>query len=161
MNRVPKLKFAMNFKIMKHEVTPLASAGPIMYISSQLMMTSSNGKKFTYLAFRAGISPVTGEFPTHRPVSRSLDVFFDLHLIQHLSKQWRRRRFETSSRSLWRHCNVVPFSRNPSHQFRLALSGPQGRGGRRAYREQSAYLYRYGSNMITGDCMIGVLRSNL
>ena len=31
-------------------------------------------------ALRAGNSPVTGEFPTQRPVTRSFDVFFGLHL---------------------------------------------------------------------------------
>ena len=31
------------------------------------------------LAFCAGNSPVTGEFPAQRPVKRSFDVFFDLH----------------------------------------------------------------------------------
>ena len=30
------------------------------------------------LAICAGNSPVTGEFPTQRPVTRSFDVFFDL-----------------------------------------------------------------------------------
>ena len=32
------------------------------------------------LALCAGNSPVTGEFPSQRPVTRSLDVFFDLRL---------------------------------------------------------------------------------
>ena len=32
------------------------------------------------LALCAGNSPVTGEFPTQRPVTRSFDVFFDLRL---------------------------------------------------------------------------------
>ena len=32
------------------------------------------------LALCEGNSPVTGEFPTQRPVTQSLDVFFDLHL---------------------------------------------------------------------------------
>ena len=32
------------------------------------------------LAFCIGNSPVTGEFPAQRPVTRSFDVFFDLHL---------------------------------------------------------------------------------
>ena len=32
------------------------------------------------LAFCAGNSPVTGEVPTQRPVTRSFDVFFDLRL---------------------------------------------------------------------------------
>ena len=31
------------------------------------------------LAICAGNSPVTGEFPTQRPVTRGFDVFFDLH----------------------------------------------------------------------------------
>ena len=40
------------------------------------------------LALCAGNSPVTGEFPAQRPVTRSFDVFFDLHLNKRLSKQW-------------------------------------------------------------------------
>ena len=31
------------------------------------------------LAICAGTSPVTGELPAQRPVTRSFDVFFDLH----------------------------------------------------------------------------------
>ena len=34
------------------------------------------------LAFCAGNSPVTGEFPAQRPVTRNFDVFFDLQLNQ-------------------------------------------------------------------------------
>ena len=34
------------------------------------------------LAISAGNSPVTDEFPTHRPVTRSFDVIFDLRLIK-------------------------------------------------------------------------------
>ena len=51
-------------------------------------------------------SPVTGELPSQRPVTRSFAVFFDLRLNKRLSKQSRRRWFETPLRSLWRHCNV-------------------------------------------------------
>ena len=57
------------------------------------------------LAICAGNSPATGEFPAQRPVTRSFDVFFDLRLNKRLSKQWWGWWFETSSRSLWRHCN--------------------------------------------------------
>ena len=32
------------------------------------------------LAICAGNSPVTGDFPTQRPVTRGFDVFFDLRL---------------------------------------------------------------------------------
>ena len=39
------------------------------------------------------------------PVTRSFDVFFDLHLNKRLSKQSWGWWFETHSRSLWRHCN--------------------------------------------------------
>ena len=39
------------------------------------------------LAICAGNSPVTGEFPSQRPVTRSFDVFFDLRLNKPLSKQ--------------------------------------------------------------------------
>ena len=45
-------------------------------------MTSSNGNIFhdTALALCAGNSPVTGEFPSQRPVTRRFDVIFDLRL---------------------------------------------------------------------------------
>ena len=55
------------------------------------------------LALCAGNSPVTGEFPLQRPVTRSFDVSFDLRLNKRLSKQSRRWWFETP---LWRNCNV-------------------------------------------------------
>ena len=38
------------------------------------------------LAICAGSSPVTGEFPAQRPVTRGFDVFFDLSLDKRLSK---------------------------------------------------------------------------
>ena len=60
----------------------------------------------TLLALCAGNSPNTGEFPSQRPVTWSFDVFFDLRRNKWLSKQSRRRWFETPSRSLWDHCNV-------------------------------------------------------
>ena len=57
------------------------------------------------LAICAGNSPLTGEFPTQRPVTRSFDVFFDLRLNIRLSKQSWGWWFEMPSRPLWRHCN--------------------------------------------------------
>ena len=57
------------------------------------------------LAICAGNSPVPGEFPTQRPVTRSFDVFFDLRLNKRLSKQWWGWWFEKLSRPLWRHRN--------------------------------------------------------
>ena len=57
------------------------------------------------MAICAGNSPVLGEFPAQRPVTRSFDVFFDLHLNKRLSKQSWGWWFETLSRPLWHHCN--------------------------------------------------------
>ena len=58
------------------------------------------------LALCAGNSPVTGEFPPQRPVTRSFDVFFDLRLNKRLSKQSWGWWFEMPSRPLWRHQNA-------------------------------------------------------
>ena len=46
----------------------------------QGMMTSSNGNIFRITDPLCGESPVTDEFPSQRPVTRSFDVFFDLRL---------------------------------------------------------------------------------
>ena len=40
-----------------------------------------------------------------RPVTRSFDVFFDLHLNKRLRTQLRCLWYQTPSRSLWCHCN--------------------------------------------------------
>ena len=57
------------------------------------------------LAICARNSPETGEFSAQRPVTRSLDVFFDVRLIKRLSKHSRGWWFETLSHPLWRHRN--------------------------------------------------------
>ena len=45
------------------------------------MMTEMMMDTFSaLLAFCAGNSPVTGEYASQRPVTKSLDVFFDLRL---------------------------------------------------------------------------------
>ena len=64
---------------------------------------------FALLGLCAGNSPVSGEFPAQKPVTRSFDVFFDLRLIKRLSKHSRDWWFETLSRPLWRHCNDNTF----------------------------------------------------
>ena len=58
------------------------------------------------LSLCVGNSPITGQFPSQRPVTRSFDVFFDLRLNKRLSKQPRYRWSERPSRSLWSHCNA-------------------------------------------------------
>ena len=65
------------------------------------------------LAICAGNSPVAGEFPAQRPVTRSFGVFFDRSLNERLSKQSWGWCFETLSRPLWRHSNDI-FSMNGS-----------------------------------------------
>ena len=76
------------------------------------------------LAICAGNSPVPGEFPAQRPVTRSFDVFFDLRLNKRLSKQpwgwW----FETLSRPLWRHCNAFKIIQRQTLKARAELKGP-------------------------------------
>ena len=69
-----------------------------------------------------GNSPVTGEFPAQRPLTRSFDVFFDLRLNKRLSKQWWGWWFETSSRPLWRHCNVL--IKGVTGFYRFAIKRP-------------------------------------
>ena len=59
------------------------------------------------LAICAENSPVPGEFPTQRPVTRSFDVYFDLRPNKRLSKQSWGWWFETLSPQLWRHRNVM------------------------------------------------------
>ena len=63
-----------------------------------------------FLALCAGNSPVIGEFPAQRPVTRTFDVFFDLRLNERLSKQSWGWCFETPSRPLWRHSNEKEIS---------------------------------------------------
>ena len=64
------------------------------------------------LAICVGNSPVPGDFPAKRPVTRGFDVFFDLRLIKRLSKQSRGWWFETLLRPLQRHCNVIVSSQS-------------------------------------------------
>ena len=75
------------------------------------------------LAICADNSPVPGDFPAQRAVTRSFDVFFDLCLNKRLSKQLRGWWFQTPSRPLWRQCNglVLPGSK-PTHWSNLLLS---------------------------------------
>ena len=74
-------------------------------ITTNTVMTSSNGNISTLLALCAGTSPVTGEFSAQRLVTQDFDDFFVLRLNKRLSKQWWGWWFDTPSRLLWRHCN--------------------------------------------------------
>ena len=59
------------------------------------------------LAICAGNSPASGDFPVQRPVTRSFDVFSHLCQNKRLRKQWWSWWFETLSRPLWRHYDVL------------------------------------------------------
>ena len=97
----------------------LVSAWCLVYLARQsaTMMTSASmpwwrHQMETFSALLAPCvwnSPVTGEFPSQRPVTRSFDVFFYLCLNKRLSKQSWGRWFETLPCPLWRHCNAVGF----------------------------------------------------
>ena len=79
---------------------------------------SSNGNISALLALCAGNSPVTGEFHAQRPVTRIFGVFFYLPWNKSLSKQSRRRWFETPSLSLWSHRNYfIPCGSTPGWHF--------------------------------------------
>ena len=62
------------------------------------------------LALCQGNPPVIGGFPSQRPVTRSFDIFFDMHLNKRLSKQSGRRWFETPYCLLWRRCKAISTS---------------------------------------------------
>ena len=68
------------------------------------------------LALCAGNSPVTGEFPLQRPVTRSFGVFFDLRLNERLSKQSWGWWFETHSRPIWHHSNDIVIVSDSHHK---------------------------------------------
>ena len=59
------------------------------------------------LAICAGNSPVPGEFPAQRPVTRGFDIFFDLRLNKRLSKQSWGWWFETQPGPLCHHSNEM------------------------------------------------------
>ena len=83
----------------------LNSTTPLL---SSYWMTSSNGKKSALLA----LCPVPGSF----------DVLNILRLNKRLSKQSRRRWFQTPSHSLWRHCNGGVLSKWNESSRRRKLS---------------------------------------
>ena len=93
------------------------------------LMTSSNGYIFRATGPLCGDSPVTGEFPSQRPVTRSFGVLYEL--IKRLIKQSRRRWFETLSLSLWRHCNgsFLFYHENIVYKHGKVLGGGGGGGG--------------------------------
>ena len=76
-----------------------------------LMMTSSNGKNFRVTGHLYGEFNGNRWIPAQRSVTRSFDVFFDLHLNKRLSKHSWGWWFEMPSRPLSRYSNVLAFSK--------------------------------------------------
>ena len=77
----------------------------LSYVHELAMMTSSNGNIFRVTGLCAVHTPVTGEFPSQKPVTRIFDVFY-LRPNKRWSKESWGWWFGTPSRSLWRYCNV-------------------------------------------------------
>ena len=93
------------------------------------------------LVLCAGNSPVTGEYPAQRPVTRSFDIAFDLRLNKRLSKQSWGWWFETPSWSLWRHRHEKT-SQEVCAQFFLCCVVLWFGSGRRFNIKMSSYQYR-------------------
>ena len=70
-------------------------------------MTSSNGNSFRVNDSLCGEFTGPDDFPAQRPVTRSLDVFFDLRPNKRLCKQSWGWWFETPPWSLWGLCNAI------------------------------------------------------
>ena len=98
--------------VNKHTIVYGTALCPLSYLLAltSLMPTWWRHQMETFsalLAICAGNSPVPGEFPTQRPVTRSFDVYFDLRTNKRLSKRSWGWWFETLSWSLWRHYNEL------------------------------------------------------
>ena len=105
------------------------------------------------LAICAENSPVPGEFPAQRPVTRSFNAFFDLRLNKRLSKQSWGWWFETLSHPLWRHRNAGKGSNRliaNSQPKPIATRGKRSRRNlARPHRQSWTILYPGRNNYIT------------
>ena len=81
----------------QRQVPPRSEAYALSFI---IMMTSSNGNIYRVTGLCAGNSPVTGEFPSQRAVTRSFNVFCEAGNLR------RRRAHYDVSVILWRHTSV-------------------------------------------------------
>ena len=89
-------------------VVDLAMGNRIWVTSSSTWWRHQMETFSALLALCVGNSPVAGEFPAQRPVTRSFDIFFHLRLNKRLSKQLWDWWSETPSCPLWRHSNDLP-----------------------------------------------------
>ena len=100
-----------------HQLTIVATTCPDPWWRHQMETFSA------LLAICAGNSPISGEFPAQRPVTRSVDIIFDVRLNKQLSKQLWGWWFETQSGSLWRHCNARCPLQHQRHERKLTRTG--------------------------------------
>ena len=110
-----KLKFMINWSTLQILLPMSTQQSPRLFvlISNYNTMLASPPPWWRHqmetfsalLAICAGNSPVSGEFPAQRPVTRSFDIFFDLRLNKQLSIQSWGWWFETLSCPLWCQCN--------------------------------------------------------
>ena len=85
------------------------------FVMMDVMIDVIKWKKIRVTGLMCGNSPVTGEFPSQRPVTRNFNIFFDLRPNKRLSKRSGRRWFETPSCWLWCRCNAISYlSHSPS-----------------------------------------------
>ena len=103
------IEFWRNFRHRLHRITTFTFMCVVLWVLIPAWRRHLMETFAALLALCAGNSPVPGEFPAQRPVTRSFDVFFDLCLNKRLSKQSWGWWFETPSRLLWRHCNEGNF----------------------------------------------------
>ena len=78
-------------------------------------ITSSNGNISALLVLCAGNSPVTGELPSQRPMTRNFDAFFDLCLNKRWCKQLKRRSWNCQDYYHWNKLCSCKRSRSRSH----------------------------------------------
>ena len=89
-------------------------------------MTSSNGNIFRVTGLLCGEFTGPRWIPSQRPVTRSLDVFFDLCLNKKVNKQWWAWWSEIPSSSLWRQCNGCAYEND---WFKITVVSPRGQWG--------------------------------
>ena len=97
------LKGAPDYKFTKD--TPYFAMAIEYFGECIIMMTSSNGNIFRITGHLCGKFTGPRWISHTRPVTRSFDVFFDMHPNKRLSKQWWDWWFETPPCPLWRHRN--------------------------------------------------------
>ena len=106
--------------MVRYVVNPSIHWGLVMDKCLNNMMTSSNGNISALPAICAGNSPVPGEFPAQRLVTRSLDVSFDLRLNKRLKKVYCFKRL-WSERNDWNFLHLfINDETRPSWRYHLS-----------------------------------------